>query len=241
MIFDVVTAFPGMVEGPLGFSILKRAREAGIVTVRVHDLRAFTEDKHHKVDDAPFGGGDGMVLMPGPLFAAVEGIRRDHPVAGGRDRTVLFCPQGARYDQGAARRLAGYDRLILLCGRYKGVDERVREHLADESISIGDYVLTGGEIPAMVLVDSLTRLQAGALGDEEAAERDSFCQEGFDYPHYTRPADFRGLQVPEVLLSGHHERIAAWRKTRALLATARKRPDLLEPRTRRKAGATQEH
>ena len=227
MIFDVVTAFPGMVEGPLGFSIVKRAIEAGIVTVRVHDLRAFTQDKHHKVDDAPFGGGDGMVLMPGPLFEAVEGIRRDHPVAAGRDRTVLFCPQGARYDQEAARRLAGYDRLILLCGRYKGVDERVREHLVDETISIGDYVLTGGEIPALAVIDSVTRLMPGALGFEEAPQRDSFWGGTLDHPHYTRPADFRGHKVPEVLLSGDHERIAAWRREEALRRTAERRPDLL--------------
>ena len=228
MTFDVITAFPGMLEGPLGFSILKRAREAGIITVRVHDLRTFTEDKHHKVDDAPFGGGDGMVFMPGPLFAAVEGIRREYPVERGRDRTVLFCPQGARYDQEAARRLSGYDRLILICGRYKGVDERVREHLADESISIGDYVLTGGEIPALAVIDSVTRLMPGALGHEEAPQKDSFWDGTLDHPHYTRPADFRGHRVPEVLLSGDHERIAAWRREQAQKRTAERRPDLLE-------------
>lgn len=239
MDFDIITAFPGMFAGPLSQSIVKRASEKGLVEIRLHDLRDYATDRHRKIDDVPYGGGGGMVLMPGPLFKAVEAIRENHPSPS--SRTILLCPQGTPYDQAQARRLSEYGRLILICGHYEGVDERVREHLADESISIGDYVLTGGEIPAMVLVDSLTRLQAGALGDEEAAERDSFCQEGFDYPHYTRPADFRGLQVPEVLLSGHHERIAAWRKTRALLATARKRPDLLEPRTGRKAGATQEH
>lgn len=230
MTFDVITAFPGMLEGPLGFSILKRAREAGIVTVRVHDLRAFTDDRHHKVDDAPFGGGDGMVFMPGPLFAAVEGIRRTYPVEPGRDRVVLFCPQGARYDQEAARRLARYSRLILLCGRYKGVDERVREHLADEAISIGDYILTGGEIPALAVIDSVTRLMPGALGDEEAPQKDSFWDGTLDHPHYTRPADFRGHKVPEVLLSGDHERIAAWRREQARKRTAERRPDLLERR-----------
>lgn len=230
MTFDVITAFPAMVEGPLGFSILKRAREAGIVTVRVHDLRGFTEDKHHKVDDAPFGGGDGMVFMPGPLFAAVEGIRRTYPVERGRDRVVLFCPQGARYDQDTARRLAGYDRLILICGRYKGVDERVREHLADEAISIGDYILTGGEIPALAVIDSVTRLRPGALGDEEAPQKDSFWDGTLDHPHYTRPADFRGHRVPEVLLSGDHEKIAAWRREQARKRTAERRPDLLERR-----------
>ncbi|HZN03916.1 MAG TPA: tRNA (guanosine(37)-N1)-methyltransferase TrmD [Candidatus Polarisedimenticolia bacterium] len=228
MTFDVVTAFPGMLEGPLGFSILKRAREAGIVTIRVHDLRAWAEDRHHKVDDAPYGGGGGMVLMPGPLFGAVEDIRLRHPAK--RDRTILFCPQGIRYDQEAARRLSGYDRLILICGRYEGVDERVREHLADESISIGDYVLTGGEIPALAVIDSVTRLLPGALGNEDAPRRDSFWDDRLDHPHYTRPAEFRGHKVPEVLLSGDHGKIAAWRREQAQKRTAERRPDLLERR-----------
>jgi tRNA (guanine37-N1)-methyltransferase len=228
MTFDVITAFPGMLEGPLGYSILKRAREAGILTVRVHDLRDWAEDRHHKVDDAPYGGGDGMVLMPGPLFAAVEDIRKTHPAE--RDRTILFCPQGRPYDQETARRLAGYDRLILICGRYKGVDERVREHLADEAISIGDYVLTGGEIPALAVIDSVTRLLPGALGDEEAPTRDSFWGGSLDHPHYTRPAEFRGHKVPEVLLSGDHGKIAAWRREQARARTAERRPDLLERR-----------
>ena len=236
MQFDVVTAFPGILEGPLSFSILRRALDAGIVTVRVHDLRDYTNDRHHKVDDTPFGGGGGMVLMPGPLFAAVEAIRAAHPVE--RTRTVLFCPQGTPYSQDDARRLAECDRLILLCGRYEGVDERVREHLADESISIGDYVLTGGEIPALVLIDSITRLLPGALGDDEAARNDSFMDGTFDFPHYTRPADFRGHKVPEVLLSGNHARIAAWRREKALERTARQRPDLL---ARRRGDATTEH
>ncbi|MBI1950729.1 MAG: tRNA (guanosine(37)-N1)-methyltransferase TrmD [Acidobacteria bacterium] len=239
MEFDIITAFPDMFAGPLSHSIVKRAGEKGLVRVRVHDLREYATDRHRKIDDVPYGGGGGMVLMPGPLFAAVEAIREHHPSES--SRIVLLCPQGTRYDQEQARRLSGFGRLILICGHYEGVDERVREHLADESISIGDYVLTGGEIPAMVLVDSLTRLQPGALGGEEAARRDSFGETGFDFPHYTRPADFRGLQVPEVLLSGHHELIAAWRKTRALESTARKRPDLLKPGAPRKAGAIQEH
>ncbi|HEV8702462.1 MAG TPA: tRNA (guanosine(37)-N1)-methyltransferase TrmD [Candidatus Polarisedimenticolia bacterium] len=239
MDFDIITAFPGMFAGPLSQSIVKRASDRGLIEVRLHDLREYATDRHRRIDDVPYGGGGGMVLMPGPLFRAVEAIRENHPAS--PSRTILLCPQGTRYDQAQAQRLSEFRRLILICGHYEGVDERVREHLVDESISIGDYVLTGGEIPAMVLVDSLTRLQPGALGDEEAAARDSFCQDGFDYPHYTRPADFRGLQVPEVLLSGHHENIAAWRKNRALVATARKRPDLLKARTPRKAGATQEH
>ena len=230
MEFDIITAFPSMFEGPLSQSIVKRARERGLVEVRLHDLRDYALDRHRKIDDPPYGGGGGMVLLPGPLFAAVETIRERHQAA--PSRTVLLCPQGTRYDQEQARRLSEYRRLILICGHYEGVDERVREHLADESISIGDYVLTGGEIPALVLVDSLTRLVPGALGDDDAAARDTFSQEGFDYPQYTRPADFRGLTVPEVLLSGNHERIAAWRKTRALEETARKRPDLLTPRGR---------
>jgi tRNA (guanine37-N1)-methyltransferase len=236
MQFDVVTAFPGIVEGPLSFSILRRARESGIVEVRVHDLRAHTEDRHHKVDDTPYGGGGGMVLMPGPLFAAVEAIHAAHPVE--RSRTVLFCPQGVPYSQEVAHRLSKSDRLILLCGRYEGVDERVREHLADESISIGDYVLTGGEIPALVLIDSITRLLPGALGDEEAASNDSFSDGKFDYPQYTRPADFRGHKVPEVLLSGDHGRIAEWRREQALERTARRRPDLL---ARRRGDTVREH
>jgi len=236
MQFDVVTAFPGIIEGPLSFSILRRALDAGIATVRVHDLRDYTTDRHHKVDDTPYGGGGGMVLMPGPLFAAVEAIRAAHPVE--RTRTVLFCPQGTPYSQDVARRLAECDRLILLCGRYEGVDERVREHLADESISIGDYVLTGGEIPALVLIDSITRLLPGALGDDEAARNDSFMDGTFDFPHYTRPADFRGHKVPDVLLSGDHARIAAWRREKALERTARQRPDLL---ARRRGDATTEH
>ena len=237
MRIDVVTAFPGMVEGPLGFSIVRRAREAGLVDVRVHDLRDYADDRHKKVDDTPYGGGGGMVLMPGPLFAAVDALRGDAPA--GRTRTILFCPQGRRYDQETAQRLAGFERLILLCGRYEGVDERVREHLADESISIGDYVLTGGEIPALVLIDSITRLLPGALGDATAARHDTFSEGMFDFPQYTRPADFRGHKVPEILLSGDHARIEAWRRERALERTARERPDLLTGRDR--GTATREH
>jgi tRNA (guanine37-N1)-methyltransferase len=225
MEFDLVTAFPGMFEGPLSHSILRRARERGLITVRLHDLRDYAKDRHRKVDDLPYGGGGGMVLLPAPLFAAVESIRERHPVAA--SRTILLCPQGVPYDQGQAKRLLSYARLILICGRYEGVDERVREHLADEQISIGDYVLTGGEIPALVLVDSLTRLLPGALGDDDAARRDSFYEGRLDHPHYTRPPDFRGYKVPDVLLSGDHEEIAAWREAKALEATALKRPDLL--------------
>ena len=239
MEFDIITAFPAMFEGPVSHSIVKRARDRGLVEIRLHDLRDFATDRHRKIDDVPYGGGGGMVLLPGPLFEAVDAIRERRPAES--SRTILLCPQGTRYDQVQARRLAGYGRLILICGHYEGVDERVREHLVDESISIGDYVLTGGEIPAMVLVDSLTRLVPGALGDEQATRRDTFSGEGFDYPQYTRPADFRGHKVPEVLLSGNHERISAWRRARALEETARKRPDLLEPRAHRRATAMQDH
>ncbi|MCZ6695898.1 MAG: tRNA (guanosine(37)-N1)-methyltransferase TrmD [Acidobacteria bacterium] len=229
MKFDVVTAFPRMLEGPLGYSIIRRARERGLIEIRLHDLRDYARDKHRKVDDTPYGGGGGMVLMPGPLFAAVHDITRRFPEQ--RTRTVLLCPQGTRFDQGQVLRLSGYDRLILLCGHYEGVDERVREHLADESISIGDYVLTGGEIPATVLVDALTRLIPGALGDEDAARNDSFYDGRFDHPQYTRPFDFRGWSVPEVLVSGNHAAIDAWRRDRALERTARVRPDLLRDET----------
>ncbi len=225
MKFDIVTAFPGMFEGPLSLSIVKRARERGLVEVRLHDLRDYAPDRHRKVDDTPYGGGGGMVLMPGPLFAAVEDVSNRFPSS--ESRTVLLCPQGTRFDQRHALRLAGYDRLILLCGHYEGVDERVREHLADESISIGDFVLTGGEIPAMVLIDALTRLAPGALGDENAARNDSFYAGSLDHPQYTRPYDFRGWRVPEVLVSGDHAAIESWRRDRAVENTIRQRPDLM--------------
>ena len=230
MDFDIITAFPGMFEGPLSFSILRRALDRDLVRVRLHDLRDFSADRHRKVDDVPYGGGGGMVLMAGPVVAAVEAIQARHPISS--TRCVLLCPQGVPFDQEQAGRLATYDRLILICGRYEGVDERVREHVADESLSIGDYVLTGGEIPAMVVVDALTRQVPGVLGDAEAVRNDSFYEGILDHPHYTRPASFRGWPVPEVLVSGHHEQIAAWRQARALEATARNRPDLLQRRAR---------
>ena len=238
MDFDIVTAFPGMFEGPLSHSIVGRAQESGLVRVRLHDLRDHATDRHRRVDDAPYGGGGGMVLMPGPLFAAVEAIQKRHPAVS--SRTILLCPQGATLTQETAKRLARIDRLILICGRYEGIDERVREHLVDEEISIGDYVLTGGEIPAMVVVDGVTRLLPGALGDEEAARHDSFFAGRLDHPHYTRPADFRGWRVPEILLSGDHAQIGAWREARALETTARKRPDLLA-RGRNAPGSVQDH
>jgi tRNA (guanine37-N1)-methyltransferase len=225
MNFDVVTAFPGMLEGPLGFSILKRAREAGILTVRLHDLRDYSDDRHRRVDDAPYGGGGGMVLMPGPLFAAVEAVRETHPAA--RSRTILLCPQGTPYDQETARRLAGYDRLILLCGRYEGIDERVREHLADETLSIGDYVLTGGELPALVVIDAVIRLLPGAI-DDASTDEESFAAGLLEYPQYTRPPTFRGMDVPAILTSGDHGAVARWRAEQARKRTRERRPDLLE-------------
>jgi tRNA (guanine37-N1)-methyltransferase len=235
MNFDIITAFPGMFDGPLTESIVKRARERGLVQVRLHDLRDYSTDRHRRVDDVPYGGGGGMVLKPEPLFAAVEAVQARHPSAA--SRTILLCPQGTPYDQQQAKRLLAWERLILICGHYEGVDERIAQHLADESISIGDYVLTGGEIPAMVLIDSLTRLIPGALGDDEAPRRDSFYEAGLDHPHYTRPAEFRGFKVPDILLSGHHAQIDAWRRDQAASATTRKRPDLLKPRARGRAEA----
>lgn len=238
MEFDIVTAFPPMVEGPLSHSIVRRARDRGLITVRVHDIRDHAEGRHRKVDDVPYGGGGGMVFMPAPLFTAVEAVRKNHPARS--SRTILLSPQGRRFDQDEAKRLVGFERLILICGRYEGVDERVREHLVDEEISIGDYVLTGGEIPALVLIDSMTRLIPGALGDEEAARNDSFYDGRLDHPHYTRPAEFRGHKVPDVLLSGDHARIAAWRQEQALAMTEQKRPDLLY-RGRRGSRTIQKH
>lgn len=224
MEFDILTTFPQMLEGPLSHSMVQRARDRGLVVVRLHDLREHSDDRHRKVDDLPYGGGGGMVLTPGPIFAATEAIQSRHPAS--PSRTVLLCPQGRQFTQAEAERLSRYRRLILICGHYEGVDERVREHLADEEISIGDYVLTGGEIPAMVLVDCLTRLVPGALGDEHAARNDSFSTGLLEYPHYTRPASFRGWRVPDVLLSGDHARIARWREARSQERTERKRPDL---------------
>lgn len=229
MRFDILTIFPDMFIGPFEHGIIRRARQQGIIEVYVHDLRDFTEDRHRTVDDRPFGGGEGMVLKPEPIFRAVESL-----VGGVVDpattAVILLSPQGTTFTQGLAEELARHQRVILICGRYEGVDERVAEHLATHEISIGDYVLSGGEIPAMVLVDALTRLQPASLGRETSAARDSFSpgQGGIlDHPHYTRPAEFRGYRVPEVLLSGDHAAIARWRRRKALEKTLRHRPDLL--------------
>jgi tRNA (guanine37-N1)-methyltransferase len=227
MRFDVLTTFPEMFDGVLGASILKRAQEAGVVTLAVHDLRKWTTDKHQTTDDAPYGGGAGMVMKPEPFFAAVDELRCDAQT-GCSEEVVLLTPQGRSFTQDLARDLSGRDHLILLCGHYEGVDERVREHLATLQISIGDYVLTGGELPAMVVIDAVTRLLPGALGAEDGAESDSFADGLLEYPHYTRPVDFRGWKVPDTLLSGHHEQIRRWRRKESLRRTRALRPDLFD-------------
>lgn len=224
MIFDVVTLFPGMFLGALEDGILSRARRAGTVSIRVHDLRRFGVGPHRQVDDAPYGGGGGMVLKPEPMFDAVAWIRSRYPVTS--ERVVLLSPQGGKLDHARATKLAGFDRVILLCGRYEGVDERVREALADEELSIGDFVLTGGEIPALAVVDAVSRLVPEVLGREDAARNDSFAAGTLDFPHYTRPARYRDLAVPEVLLSGDHAAVRAWRTQKAIEVTREKRPDL---------------
>ncbi|HEX4825692.1 MAG TPA: tRNA (guanosine(37)-N1)-methyltransferase TrmD [Candidatus Polarisedimenticolaceae bacterium] len=226
MIFDIVTLFPGMFQGPLDDGVLARARRAGTIGVRLHDLRRFGVGPQRQVDDAPFGGGAGMVLKPEPFFDAVAWIRERTPAAS--ERVVLLSPQGARFDHEAARRLAGYERVILLCGRYEGIDERVAERLADEELSVGDVVLTGGELPAMMIVDAVSRLVPGVLGNDASAPQESFAEGLLDHPSYTRPASFRGFDVPAILLSGDHGAVARWRAERSRAATARKRPDLID-------------
>jgi len=220
---DVVTIFPGIFESPLRESLLGRAIEAGLLDVRVHDLRDSTSDRHRQVDDESYGGGPGMVLKPEPVFAAVESL------GAGVRRTLLLSPAGRRLDQDLARELAVEPWLVLICGRYEGVDERVVEGLPAEELSIGDYVVAGGEVPALVVLEAVTRLVPGVIGRGESHEQDSFGDEGvLDHPHYTRPAEFRGMRVPETLLSGNHQEIERWRREAALQKTRRNRPDLLE-------------
>ena len=227
MRIDIVTIFPAMVQAPLAEGIVARAIAAGVIDVRVHDLRDFTTDRHRVVDDMPFGGGPGMVLKPEPLYAAVEAIVAQRGDVGRRG-VVLTSPDGERLTHAVAARLSGLEHLVLLCGRYEGVDERVREHLATEAISIGDYVLSGGELPALVIVDAVARLIPGVVGDTASVSGDTFAREGLlDFPQYTRPAEFRGHAVPAVLLSGHHAEIEKWRRQQALERTRRHRPDLL--------------
>jgi tRNA (guanine37-N1)-methyltransferase len=223
---DVVTIFPRMLEGPLSDGIVQRARDAGKVEIRVHDLREFTDDRHRSVDDAPFGGGPGMVMKPEPIARALEDLRGTGPARDG-EAIVLLSPRGRRFDQQTARRYAKLERLVLLCGRYEGIDERVSEQLASEELSLGDFVLTGGETAALAVVEATVRLLPGALGDEESAGSDSFEDGLLDWPHYTRPADWRGHAVPSVLLSGDHGRVRRWRRKQALRATRERRPELL--------------
>ena len=255
MRFDLITIFPEFFAGPLEHGILRRARETGIVEVNVQDLRVFTKDKHRTVDDRPFGGGEGMVLKPGPIFEAVEhllgapvGDATEKRELGPGTAVVLLSASGKRFNQETARRCAGLARIILICGRYEGVDERVAEHLATEEISIGDFVLSGGELPAMLIVDAVTRLLPGSLGNEASSQNESFSvsvsgqnssvparnsrnetlqQTLLDFPHYTRPAEYRGWKVPEVLIGGNHAEVAAWRRDAALEKTRRTRSDLV--------------
>ena len=256
MQIDIVTIFPDFFRGPLDYGIVRRARAAGLVKIEIRDLRAFTRDRHRTVDDRPFGGGEGMVLKPEPLFECVEALKlaphEEHAAA--KRSVVLLSAQGKRFDQNRAAELATLDRLVLICGRYEGVDERVGTYLADREISIGDYVLSGGELGAAVIVDAVTRLIPGAVGNEASTRQESFfagpelggsdssdrnvrptradstCASGglLDYPHYTRPAEFRGMKVPEVLVNGNHEEIRRWRRRSALEKTLRNRPDLLD-------------
>ncbi len=250
MRFDLITIFPEFFAGPLDHGILRRAREAGLVDVHVQDLREFTKDRHRTVDDRPFGGGEGMVLKPEPLFEAVESLL-GHGVGDAskpgapepKTAIVLMSAAGKLFTQKTARRYAELDRIIFICGRYEGVDERVAEHLATEEISIGDFVLSGGELPAMMIVDAVTRLLPGALGNEASSQNESFSvavhpesatpllasgtsHAVLDFPHYTRPAEYRGWSVPEVLIGGHHAEVAKWRRAAAIEKTRRNRPDL---------------
>ena len=252
MKFDILTIFPDFFRGPLDYGIVRRAREAGLVEIAVHDLRAFTHDRHRTVDDRPFGGGEGMVLKPEPIFECLESLgvssHEERTREGGRETVVLLSPQGVLFTQAVAQELMDRGHVVLICGRYEGVDERVSEYLADREISVGDFVLSGGELGAAIIIDTMTRLVPGALGNAASAQQESFtassageydrtpgeppsstCSSGglLDYPHYTRPAAFRGMQVPEVLMNGNHDEIRKWRRRCALQKTLHNRPDLL--------------
>lgn len=226
MRIDIVSLFPEMFSGPLGQSMMKRAVEKGILDIHVTNPRDFAYDKHRMADDAPFGGGEGMVLKPEPMFRAVAHIKEQFPCE--NRRVLLLCPGGATFTQQKAKDLAAYEQLVFLCGHYEGFDGRIAEYLGDEAISIGDYVLTGGELPAMVVIDAVARMIPGVLGSQASAQTDSFYQALLAYPQYTRPREFAGMAVPEVLLSGDHAKIAAWRRRQSLRNTLTQRPDLLE-------------
>jgi len=221
MKIDVLTLFPAMFAGPLDESIIKRARDAGLLDLKIHNLRDYAHDRHKTVDDRPFGGGPGMLLKPEPIFEAVESLKRE------RTRVILVSPSGRTFNQAIARELAQLDDLLMISGHYEGFDERVRDQLADDELSIGDYVLTNGALPVMVIIDAVTRLLPGVLGDEESAHEESFSHGLLEYPQYTRPATFRGMPVPEILLSGNHAEIAKWRDEQSRLRTKERRPDLL--------------
>ncbi len=223
MRIDVFTIFPGLVDGFASESLLGRARQEGMLDIRVHDVRQETTDVHHRVDDSPFGGGAGMVMIPEPIFAAVERVDPPRPL-------LYLSPTGRRLDQAYAHQLAALDGFSLLCGRYEGVDERVREHLVDAELSIGDYVVAGGEVAAMVVLDAVGRLVPGVMGNDTSADDESFSDGLLEYPHYTRPADFRGWSVPAVLRSGDHAKVERWRRVQALRRTVAERPDLIEAR-----------
>ncbi|MDP9112397.1 MAG: tRNA (guanosine(37)-N1)-methyltransferase TrmD [Acidobacteriota bacterium] len=225
MKFHIVTIFPEFFRGAFAHGVIQKACEAGLIEIHVHDLRTWTYDRHRTVDDRPFGGGEGMLLKAGPVFEAVEAIWPERKEG---SKVILLSAQGKKFDQAKAREFSGLKELLLICGRYEGVDERVAEHLADEELSIGDYVLSGGELAAAVVVDAVARLQAGVLGNETSSINESFSEEGLlDWPQYTRPAEFRGWKVPEVLMGGNHEEIHKWRKSAAREKTHRQRPDLV--------------
>lgn len=251
MKFEILTIFPDFFRGPLDYGIVRKAREAELIEILIHDLRNFTHDRHRTVDDRPFGGGEGMVLKPEPIFECLESLKvapRDERLKdGATESVVLLSPQGQLFTQAAAQQMMSLERLILICGRYEGVDERVSEHLADREISVGDFVLSGGELGAAIIIDTMTRLVPGALGNAASSQQESFTtgaaqarQEGeppsstcgsgglLDYPHYTRPADFHGMPVPEVLMNGNHDEIRKWRRRCALRKTLQNRPDLLQ-------------
>jgi tRNA (guanine37-N1)-methyltransferase len=223
MKFDILTLFPAMFDGPFSESIVKRAAEDGLIEIRLHDIRDYATDRHKTADDSPYGGGAGMVMKVDPLAACIEAVRSERPAS----RVILTTPRGKRFDQAKASELAKEEALLIICGRYEGVDERVRELFVDDEVSLGDFVMTGGELAAMAIVDAVSRLIPGVLGSAESATCDSFSDGLLEYPHYTRPAEFRGIRVPDVLLSGNHREIAEWRRRNSLQRTLAVRPDLL--------------